>query len=29
MGNITKPPAATQAFLNAVRREAVATTGKK
>jgi lipid-binding SYLF domain-containing protein len=29
MGNTTKPPAATQAFLNAVRREAVATTGKK
>jgi lipid-binding SYLF domain-containing protein len=29
MGNTAKPPAATQAFLNAVRREAVATTGKK
>jgi lipid-binding SYLF domain-containing protein len=29
MGNTTKPPAATRAFLNAVRREAVATTGGK
>src|SRR6266571_8831847 len=29
MGNTTKPPAATQAFLNALKREAVATSGKK
>jgi lipid-binding SYLF domain-containing protein len=29
MGAATKPPAATQAFLNALKRESVATTGKK
>ena len=29
LGNTVKPPAATQAFLNALKREAVATTGKK